>query len=185
MKKLFKQLSMAFMFSLFSVSAFADELFVFIHNPQSYEVCKGYERAENLPKVLQEKFGHIDEFVTASPLMAKLDEGKLVKNFHASSNSKDRKVEFYKYKGDMVIKLQKHQYENKTVLISWDDNKEAGSIVKALVGKYSPEEAKKVPIWNKDDMDNIYVVRVFTVGEKKIATFELEKQNLVPSGCEK
>ena len=186
-------------FLLASGNGLADETIAFIRHGEKPENglgqlnCQGLNRSLALPDNLIGKFGKPDAIFAPNPALLKKDHGTSYAYIRPLATIEPTAIRLglpvnlqFGYKNSEALRatLLSPSYKNAMIFVSWEHHW-AQKIVQGLVASIDKNEAKKVPVWQDDDFDSIYVVRITGEGTEKRVTFSLDKQGLngLPDNC--
>lgn len=142
--------------------------------------CKGMNRSLSLPNVIFNKFATPDFLIAPNPVIQKEDKGVSYNYLRplatleplAIKTSKNINLTCGYNEIECVASLLLSQeYDNKTVLVSWEHH-----TVKGIIKKIAEIKNTNLPIpdWENDDFDTIYVLTI----DKKGIDFRVDKQGL-------
>lgn len=156
--------------------------------------CRGLNRALALPEVLLSRFGRPTSIYAPSPTVLKQDRGGVFAYVRPLAT-----IEPLAIRVGLPLNLD-HAFtavEPQAAdllkagagvhIIAWEHHL-ATKLAQALLKQAgaSPEQVARVPAWNSDDFDSLYVVEVRrTEGQPTHAEFHIEAENLndLPESC--
>lgn len=187
-----KQFTVIFAFLFFSTGVLADETIVFIRHGEKPKNglgqldCQGLNRSLALPNVLITKFGPPVAIFAPNPAVLKKDSGINYPYIRPLATIEPTAIRLglpvnveFNFKNSVALQaaLLSSSYKNAVVFVSWEHHW-AEKIVRKLVASMDKSEAEKVPTWQNDDFDSIYVIRLTgDAGNRRVA-FSLDKQGL-------
>jgi hypothetical protein len=147
--------------------------------------CQGLNRALALPDVLIGKFGKPD-FIFAPLTRKKLEHSGAAYSYVRPLMTieptairlglpVDARFPFDDI-GDLQRELKSDPYRSAVIFVAWEHHLAedfARSILKSL--KADP---KQVPVWQGDDFDSIYLIKIHTEDGKRTATFTVDHEGL-------
>jgi len=174
--------------------SFAIETMVFIRHGEKPSdglgqiTCQGLNRSLQLPRVLESKFGKPDAIFAANPFDQKPDKGVPYYYIRPLATIEPTAISFeipiniayaFKEVDALIGEITSKKYQNATLFIAWEHHLLV-EIVKKMVAQ---EPSIKVPAWEGEDFDSIYIVKFDH--ETKRYTFTLDHQNLngLPAQC--
>lgn len=180
--------------AMFVSISFATETMVFIRHGEKPSdglgqiTCQGLNRALQLPHVLESKFGKPDAIFASNPFEQKPDKGVPYYYIRPLATIEPTAITFglpvniayaFKEVDALIGEITNKKYQNATLFIAWEHHLLV-EIVKRLVAK---EPSIKVPAWEGEDFDSIYIVKFDH--ETKRYTFTIDHQNLndLPKQC--
>lgn len=180
--------------TMFASMSFAMETMVFIRHGEKPAdglgqiTCQGLNRALHLPRVLESKFGKPDAIFASNPFDQKPDKGVPYYYIRPLATIEPTAVTFelpiniaYSFKevDGLIGEITSKKYQNATLFIAWEHHLIV-EIVKRLVAQ---NVSIKVPAWEGDDFDSIYIVRLNH--DTKQYSFTIDHQNLngLPTQC--
>ena len=187
-----KKIAVVLALTVAGANALADETIVFIRHGEKPEKglgqlsCHGLNRSLALPDVLIKKFGKPDAIFAPNPAKLKDDHGTQYAYVRPLATIEPTAIRLglpvnVQFSFENSAKLQSallsQPYKNSVVLVSWEHHW-AQKIAKELVARIDKNEAAKVPVWQDDDFDSIYVVRIGNGSGKKSVAFSFDKQGL-------
>jgi broad specificity phosphatase PhoE len=147
--------------------------------------CQGLNRALALPRILTEKFGRPAFIFAPNPQKQTNDKGHLYDYIRPLATIEPTAIQlglpvntqfgFRKVK-DLRRELMRTKYQGALVFIAWEHTLLA-SLVKDLVAQGGGDPSK-VPAWEHDDFDSIYVVKLTRVGDRLSAVFTRDREGL-------
>ena len=194
-----KQITAVFVCLLFSASAFADETIVLIRHGEKPKHglgqlnCQGLNRSLALPEVLITKFGKADAIFAPNPAVLKKDNDTNYAYIRPLATIEPTAIRLglpvdIEFGSKDIAALQatllSPTYKNAVVYLAWEHHL-AEKTARKLVASIDKNEAAKVPVWQDDDFDSIYVIRLTGEAGAKRVTFTLDKQglNALPESC--
>ncbi|MQR01258.1 hypothetical protein [Glaciimonas soli] len=187
-----KKFALVLTLTVAGTSALADEMIVFIRHGEKPEKglgqlsCHGLNRSLALPDVLIKKFGKPDAIFAPNPAKFKDDLGTQYAYVRPLATIEPTAIRLglpvnvqfgFANSAKLQSTLLSQPYKNAVVLVSWEHHW-AQKIAKELVASIDKNEAAKIPVWQDDDFDSIYVVRIGNGSGKKNVSFSLDKQGL-------
>lgn len=187
-----KKIAMLLSFLLVSASALADETIVFVRHAEKPEQglgqlsSLGLQRSLALPEVLSQKFGQPDVIFAPDPSRLKNDHGTQYYYVRPLATIEPTAIHAglpvnlafgYKDIDGMKSTLLSDEYRDATIFVAWEHRWEE-KLVKALVGGIDPQEAKQIPVWQGNDFDSIYVVRIARDEQATHVAFLHDQQGL-------
>lgn len=167
-----KKIILLVLFLVINTVILADETLIFIRHAEKpldglgQLSCKGFNRSVSLPSIILKKFGEPDYLFAPNPTIQKLDKGsaynylrplatleplaiKLSKNINLTCGYNDIEC--------ITNLLLKNTNEGKTILIAWEHH----NIEKIIRNLAKTKHIHlKIPTWESDDFDTIYVIKV-------------------------
>lgn len=185
-------IAMAVIAMALSSFAWADETIVLMRHGEKPKgglgqlSCKGFERALELPKVLNKKFRRPIAIFAPNPGIGKKDSGMEYSYVRPLATIEPTAVffgmpvraefGFSDVNGLSKAALSK-EYDGGTVFVAWEHHKLVDA-AKEMVKELGGNEAV-VPDWPRDDFDSLYVIRKTRVG----VSFARERENLNSSSA--
>jgi hypothetical protein len=149
--------------------------------------CRGLNRALALPKVLLEKFGS-PQFIFAPNPTEKVDSKKDQSGYYyvrpiatieptaiRCGLPVNTQFGYSEIKG-LERELQKPAYRDATVFIAWEHGL-LDDFAKNLV-KDNGDDAARVPRWQSDEYDMIFVFKIVTENGRKTFSFTVDHEGL-------
>jgi hypothetical protein len=181
-----------------SDSAAAVETIVFVRHGEKPSddygqlTCQGLNRALALPDVLLRKYGTPDFIFAPNPAQKISNNGVEYSYVRALVAIEPTAIRFglpietkfgYRDIEPLLEELLSARYSRSLIFVAWEHFK-LQELVKDLLIKHGVDSAV-VPIWNADDYDSIYVLKVRSGSAKKVITFQhdVEGLNGLPTEC--
>ena len=147
--------------------------------------CQGLNRSLALPSVLIAKFGKPAFIFAPNPQQQTNDKGRLYDYIRPLATIEPTAIQLglpvnTQYGFRDVVKLRQEltraKYQGALVFVAWEHTLLA-SLVKDLVAQGGGDPSK-VPAWEHDDFDNIYVVKLTRVDGRLSASFTRDREGL-------
>lgn len=169
----------------------ADSLYVFFRhgekpdNDSGQLTCKGLNRALKLPTVLLSRYGTPDKLYTSAPYQDKTGSSLRPLLTIAPVAIQLSKPVILKYHADQTRKLINALLKKDhaaVTYISWE-HKNLVIAARRLVAK-TGGDSTRIPFWQTDDFDTLYVIRLDDDHRFKSFTQESEGLNGVSEHCQ-
>jgi hypothetical protein len=147
--------------------------------------CQGLNRALELPRVIEARYGRPDAILAPDPTARKNDRGKQYDYVSPLATIEPTAIYFglpvdasigFKNVDKLVDALLAQDYQNKLVVVAWEHTiveQAARKLLKRLGGDEST-----VPKWESADFDSVYVVRIARREGQTTASFGVEHEGL-------
>lgn len=184
---------LALMFSVTLASplaAQADSLYVFFRHGEKPDnnsgqlTCKGLNRALSLPPILFSRYGEPDRLYTSAPYQDKTGSSLRPLLTMTPVAIQTSKPIILNYHADQTRKLTNallRENKPRVTYIAWE-HKNLVIAARRLVAK-AGGDSTKIPFWNSEDFDTIYVIRLDDQHHFKSFTRESEGLNTVSDQC--
>ncbi|KAF3996315.1 hypothetical protein [Glaciimonas immobilis] len=180
------------LFYISSSTVFGGETIVFIRHGEKPKQglgqlnCQGLNRSMALPDVLIKKFGKPDAIFAPDPSQLKKDGDRVYAYVRPLATIEPTAIRLempvnvaFGFDNSAGLKdaLLAPVYKNAVVFVAWEHHL-AEKVARQLVASISKTEAAKVPEWQNDDFDSIYVVRTGISAGVEGVSFNIDKQGL-------
>jgi len=147
--------------------------------------CQGLNRSLVLPSVLTAKFGKPAFIFAPNPQQQTNDKGRLYDYIRPLATIEPTAIQLglpvntqfgFRDVERLRKELTRAKYQTALVFVAWEHTLLA-SLVKDLVAQGGGDPSK-VPTWEHDDFDSIYVVELTRVGGRLSALFTRDQEGL-------
>jgi len=154
--------------------------------------CQGLNRALALPAVIKRQFGVPAAVFAPDPGERKPDRGKLYNYIRPLATIEPAAIAFGlpvdTSVGQSRVDALRRRLENPAlrdafVLVGWE-HREIANVAREIVASLGGD-ARAVPMWDGNDFDSIYIVRIVRSGRSASVRFEIGHEGLndQPTAC--